>query len=186
MRTQVASLLLVAHAIAAPSPAGAAQRLVDAVQFASDTLRDVAVATTEHGRPTIYYNPLLLQQIGPELTEFFLAHEYGHLFHGHPGGALAGGDAGIASVRQRQELEADCYAAARLGLANPEAVRAAARFFSRMGPFRFDTLHPSGAQRAANILACLPNALGPAEGMSTVPASSHEWEVGDARLLTAL
>jgi len=25
-----------------------------------------------------------------------------------------------------------------------------------MGPFRFDDLHPSGSQRAAKILACLP------------------------------
>jgi hypothetical protein len=25
-----------------------------------------------------------------------------------------------------------------------------------MGPFRFDNLHPTGAQRAAKILACLP------------------------------
>jgi len=25
-----------------------------------------------------------------------------------------------------------------------------------MGPFRFDNLHPSGGQRAAKILACLP------------------------------
>jgi hypothetical protein len=27
-----------------------------------------------------------------------------------------------------------------------------------MGPFRFDAWHPSGSQRAAKILACLPQA----------------------------
>jgi hypothetical protein len=40
---------------------------------------------------------------------------------------------------------------------DPAAVEAAIRFFNRLGPFRFDAWHPSGAQRAAKILACLPD-----------------------------
>ena len=127
-------------------------------QIATDTLRDVALATFENGRPVIYYNPVLLQQFGPRLTSFFFAHEYGHVHYGHTGAALAAGEGDLSALRQRQELEADCYAARTLSESEPETVGAALRFFTRMGPFRFDAWHPSGSQRAAKILACLPQA----------------------------
>jgi hypothetical protein len=137
--------------------AGAVQRLIDVRQIATDTLRDVALATFENGRPVIYYNPVLLQRIGPNLTAFFFAHEYGHVRYGHTGSALAG-EGDPTAQRQRQELDADCYAASTLGDSKPEAVAAALRFFTSMGPFRFDSWHPSGSQRAAKVLACLPQA----------------------------
>lgn len=145
---------LLASAGAAPLPA--AQRLVDVRQVATDTLRDVAVAAYERGRPVIYYNPTLLQRVGPELAAFFLAHEYGHVAYGHAGGALSEPRDDWSALRQKQELEADCYATQILADDNSPAVEAALQFFGRMGPFRFDNLHPSGAQRAAKILACLP------------------------------
>lgn len=145
---------LLASAGAAPLPA--AQRLVDVRQVATDTLRDVAVATYERGRPVIYYNPTLLQRVGPELAAFFLAHEYGHVAYGHAGGALSEPRDNWSALRQKQELEADCYATQILADDNRPAVEAALQFFGRMGPFRFDNLHPSGGQRAAKILACLP------------------------------
>jgi hypothetical protein len=140
--------------------AGAVQRLIDVRQIASDTLQDVALATFENGRPVIYYNPVLLQRFGPRLTSFFFAHEYGHIRYGHTGAALAAAEGDPTTQRQRQELEADCYAARTLGESEPETVGAALRFFNRMGPFRFDAWHPSGSQRAAKILACLPQAEG--------------------------
>jgi hypothetical protein len=138
------------------STLSAAQRLVDVREIATDTLRDVALVAYDLGRPVIYYNPVLMQRIGPQLTAFFMAHEYGHVAYGHSGAALTlgGDDAGVR--RQRQELEADCYATETLAERNPESVAAALQFFTRLGPFRFDNLHPTGAQRAAKILACLP------------------------------
>jgi hypothetical protein len=137
--------------------AGAVQRLIDVRQIATDTLHDVALATFENGRPVIYYNPVLLQRFGPRLTAFFFAHEYGHVRYGHTGAALAAGEGDLTALRQRQELEADCYAARTLSESEPETIGAALRFFTRMGPFRFDAWHPSGSQRAAKILACLPS-----------------------------
>jgi hypothetical protein len=134
----------------------AAQRLVDVREVASDTLRDVAVATYEQGRPVIYYNPTLMQRLGPQLSDFFKAHEYGHIVHGHSGAALSLAGHDVGTLRQRQELEADCYATAALAERNGPAVSAALQFFTRLGPFRFDNLHPTGAQRAAKILACVP------------------------------
>ena len=152
--TVIAALLLPAWA----NRAGAVQRLIDVRQIATDTLRDVALATFENGRPIIYYNPALLQQFGPRLTSFFFAHEYGHIRYGHTGAALTAGEGDLSALRPRQEREADCYAARTLSESEPETVGAALRFFTRMGPFRFDAWHPSGSQRAAKILACLPRA----------------------------
>jgi hypothetical protein len=156
--TVIAALLLPAGA----EQARAAQRLMDVQQVATDTLRDVAFAVFEHGRPVIYYNPVLMQQVGSDLEAFFFAHEYGHVRFGHTGAALGAGEADLSALRVRQELAADCYAAATLGEAAPEAVAAAVRFFTRMGPIRFDAWHPSGSQRAAKLLACLPDASDPA------------------------
>jgi hypothetical protein len=150
--TTVAALLLPAS----PQGAQALQRLIDVRQIATDTLRDVAVAAFVRGRPTIYYNPILLQGFGPRMAEFFFAHEYGHLRYGHTGGALAQEGGEVSLLRQRQELDADCYAAQVLAEHDREAVEAALHFFQRMGPYRYDAFHPTGAQRAAKIRSCLP------------------------------
>ena len=69
-------------------------------------------------------------------------------------------------MRQRQELEADCYAATRLAAEHRDAVEAAIRLFTRMGSFRFDRLHPTGSQRAASLLACLAAATDTASRMA--------------------
>jgi hypothetical protein len=141
---------------ASPQGAQALQRLIDVRQIATDTLRDVAVAAFVRGRPIIYYNPALLQGFGPRMAEFFFAHEYGHIRYGHAGGALSHEDGELNLLRQRQELEADCYAARVLGDYQRESVETAVRFFERMGPYHYDAYHPTGSQRAAGILSCLP------------------------------
>ena len=151
----VTAIALLLGPAALPVPAHALQRLMDVRQVASDTIRDVALVTVVQGRPTIYYNPVLLDRVGPELATFFITHEYGHIHHGHSGGALVH-DGEITTLRQRQELEADCYAAEHLADFDSASVEAALAFFVRMGPNRFDNYHPTGSQRAARILSCLP------------------------------
>lgn len=136
----------------------AQEPLTDVRLVATDTLRDVAITRLEGDRPVIYYNPALIERVGPLLRDFFIAHEYGHVFFAHTGGALAGRDSASAEVRQRQELEADCYAANRLARTSRTSVEAAIAFFTRMGLYSHDRFHPSGASRAANLLACLPPA----------------------------
>ena len=153
LRIIVASTLVLLPA----SPKGvlALQRLMDVQEIATDTLRDVALVAYQNGRPVIYYNPTLLQRVGPQLSAFFIAHEYGHIHGGHTGGALLH-DGELSALRQKQELDADCYAAAVLAEQDRDAVDAALRFFTRLGPFRHDNYHPTGSQRAARILSCLP------------------------------
>jgi hypothetical protein len=126
-------------------------------EIALDTLHDVAVAVYDPKGSIIYYNPDYLQRLGPQLSAFFMAHEYGHISLRHTRAhALAGKRKSFNARLQEQELAADCYAAAKLAGDNPSAVGAAIHFFARMGPFRYDAVHPSGSQRAAKIQSCIP------------------------------
>jgi len=172
--TVIAALLLPAGA----HRAQAVQRLMDVRQIATDTLHDLAVAAFENGRPVIYYNPVLMQRVGPEIETYFFAHEYGHIHYGHTGSALTAGEGDLGALRVRQKLEADCYAAHSLADTDHHAVDAAIRFFTRMGPFRFDAWHPSGAQRAAKILSCLPESAAPTDMSNSGPPHHHS--VGSA------
>jgi len=128
------------------------------LELANDSLKDVAVAIYAPWRGVIYYNPTRQRQLGPDLSAFFLAHEFGHLYYHHTrANAMAGvGNTSPDSLLQARELEADCYATIRLAASHRPAVSAAVRFFTRMGAFRYGADHPTGGERAAKILACIP------------------------------
>ena len=126
-------------------------------EIATDTIDDIAIATVDLPQPAIYYNPIRARRYGPQLTEFFLAHEYGHIaLHHTRAGLSVLTDEARDSALQAQELEADCYAARRAEPRARAASEAAIRFFTRLGPFRFDAVHPTGSQRAARIMDCMP------------------------------
>jgi hypothetical protein len=126
-------------------------------EIATDTIDDIAIATVDQPQPAIYYNPIRARRYGPQLTEFFLAHEYGHIaLHHTRAGLSVLPDEVRDSTLQVQELEADCYGARRSDPRARAASEAAIRFFTRLGPFRFDAVHPTGSQRAARIRACMP------------------------------
>jgi len=143
----------------APSPAHAqGLNLIAGVrEEAADTIADIAVTVEDGGQSVILFNPARARRLGPQLTMFFMAHEYGHIFHHHRKDTFDRlPDGERVAALQGQELEADCYAARTLGQGHREAPEAAIRFFTRLGPFQFDMLHPTGAQRAARIIACMP------------------------------
>lgn len=153
---RVASLLL-ALAIPAPLPAQGLHLIPGVREVESDSIRDIAVAAVDASPPAVYYNPAMANRYGPLLTRFFLAHEYGHIYHHHTRAGLSDlPDSTRDGIFRAQELEADCYAAALPGDEARSATEAALRFFARLGPFRFDNEHPTGAQRAARLLMCLP------------------------------
>lgn len=168
VRSSMALLILALGGV--PAALRAQEPLTDVRLLATDTLHDVAVTRRENGRAVIYYNPALIERVGPLLRDFFIAHEYGHVFYDHVGGALAGRDSNEAEIRQRQELEADCYAAARLARTSRASVEAAVQFFTRMGLFSHDRFHPTGSRRAANLLACLPGVQADPDRDSSAPA----------------
>jgi hypothetical protein len=127
-------------------------------EVADGSLRDVAVAVYDSVHPVIYYNPTLMQQFGPDLAAFFMAHEHAHITLKHTrSGALRSSDPSQRDrLLQEKELEADCLAARRLGVDGREGAMAAMRFFSRLGDRSFDNEHPTGTARAAKILSCMP------------------------------
>lgn len=154
LRTGLVGLTILTDGVPTPQPEFGLPNLV--LVLADDSLRDVAVAIYTPYRGIIYYNPDRARQLGPELTAFFRAHEFGHLYYHHTrASAMAGRTAvAIESRAQTRELEADCYAARTLGSAQPAAIEAAIRFFRLMGPVRLDAEHPDGATRARHILNC--------------------------------
>lgn len=123
-------------------------------------LNDAALAVSDPRRPVVYYNPTLLSRFGPELAAFVMAHEYGHIAHGHVRVRVHGTrESGEAhAIMQRYELQADCYAARMLSDSNTGAVTAAIAYFSRMGERQVDDDHPTGSARAAELQRCLPGA----------------------------
>jgi hypothetical protein len=152
----LSSVMVIAAVVA--GPVRAQQPLTDVRVVEATWIRDVAITRWENDRPVIYINPKLLERFGPVLRDFFIGHEFGHVALAHDGGGALQTqqmDSTLMIMRQRQELEADCYAASRLAVEHRDAVEAAIRLFTRMGAFRFDRLHPSGSQRAASLLACL-------------------------------
>ena len=61
-----------------------------------------SVQYDRQGRQTIQYNPRTCARLGPELCEFFRAHEYGHVTLNH---------LGRGTPVRRAEYEADVWAA---------------------------------------------------------------------------
>jgi len=140
----------------APGEAPVAAGRVTVREIADSALRDVAVAVYHPSKSVIYYNPVLMARLGPELESFFMAHEYAHIDLRHTRSGALGTSAETRHQTLRQkELEADCLAATRLASSRREAALAAVRFFARMGDSSYDAEHPTGSDRAATILRCL-------------------------------
>jgi hypothetical protein len=126
-------------------------------EVASEKIDDIAIAVVDLPDSVIYYKPSMFARYGKSLSRFLLAHEYGHFARGHSRLKLTELQPYARdSVLRVQELEADCYAASLEGDEARDASEAALRFFARLGPFTFDAEHPTGSQRVAQILACLP------------------------------
>jgi len=83
-------------------------------------LRDVAKVTLDSsGQSQIDFNPAICRRLGPELCEYFRAHEYGHVNLRHL-------ERGVPT--RQAEREADVWAAQN---ASPAAVEAARKYFAR-------------------------------------------------------
>jgi len=83
-------------------------------------LPDVAKVTLDSsGQSQIDFNPAICRRLGPELCEYFRAHEYGHVNLRHL-------ERGVPT--RQAEREADLWAARN---ASPSAVEAARKYFSK-------------------------------------------------------
>ncbi len=143
--------------LCASAPAAAQNSRLPGVRIVrSVILADAAVAITDGRHPVIYVNPRVLEEVGPAMAEFLLAHEEGHIALGH---------SRIASVNLTPEeseriltnfeRDADCYAARALATHHRAAVMTAVAWFRARGSWRPDREHPMGYERATTIESCL-------------------------------
>jgi len=101
-------------------------------------LPDVAKVTLDaSGQSQIDFNPTICRRLGPDLCEYFRAHEYGHVNLRHL-------ERGVPT--RQAEREADIWAAQN---ASPSAVKAAREYFEKgKGGSR---LHGSARERAQRL-----------------------------------
>ena len=152
--TGLAALLGAGHPVPSDVALDPTESLVKEIAYVS--LRDVAVAVYDPVHPVIYFNPVLMDRFSPELDSFFMAHEHAHIALRHTRSSALRAEPGRRSrVLQDKELEADCLAARRLGFSQRGSALAAVRFFSKMGNTQFDSEHPTGTERARQILLCM-------------------------------
>lgn len=140
-------------------------------------LQDISAAQYDAEGPVIRFNPNLAGRAGPNITAFFRAHEYAHLYMRHIERTMTLPDPiSQAALRRALEKEADCVAARRLAESSPAAVSEAIRFFKTQGSSRADAAHPTGEERANNILECI--------GENQAIPAGEERQSGEAKLET--
>ena len=116
-------------------------------------INDIAIASYDQHGPVIYYNPIISDQVGPVLSAFFRAHEYGHHYLGHIRREFFESNPyNKVWLRRVYEKEADCWASKN----STQQVRiTAVQFFAKAhGNNRPTWLHPTGYERAKVILNC--------------------------------
>ena len=115
------------------------------------SVQDIAVATRDPftGQPVILYNPQVSDLAGPSVSQFFVAHEYGHIYMHIPTG-----QGGL-----RAEREADEYAAeALLKTGQGNVLEVAIQYF-RFTNHPGDANHDPHFRRAARLTDCTDRIL---------------------------
>lgn len=123
---------------------------VPVTEIPNRSLQDIAAASFDPRLgPIIVYNPDVVISAGPQLSQFFFAHEYGHIYLRHIT-ALTNNP----NYRQAQEKAADCFAAQALHDNDAVLDTAVAFFRNIQGGQRADWYHPIGFDRAETIMEC--------------------------------
>jgi len=154
-RFGIAGAMVVAWC-AATSVEAQSSRIPGVRIVSSLVLADAAVAIADSRHPVIYINPRVLEEIGPDMAAFLLAHEEGHIALGHS--RIASADMPRAEadrVLLSFERDADCYAARSLASHQRAAALSAVAWFRSRGSWRPDLEHPIGYERATIIESCL-------------------------------
>lgn len=113
------------------------------------SINDIAVATMDNLGPVIYYNPNVANQIGPLVSAFFRAHEYGHHYLGHV--INQNNPFAQAWLTLNAENEADAYAVRyHISAGNVNVLRATYYSFIQSN-LPGDATHAPSVVRANNI-----------------------------------
>ena len=120
-------------------------------EIPNPNLPDIAVAWYDQMGPIIVFNPIVVQQVGPYVSTFFRAHEYGHHNLGHIQQSMVSGPVNYQWTRISFERDADLWATQVLfNQGNYAAIEAAIMHF-RSGKVAPSPLHPHPIQRASYI-----------------------------------
>ncbi|WP_340074212.1 hypothetical protein [Leptobacterium sp. I13] len=117
------------------------------------TLNDIAIASFDGYGPVIYYNPNITNQVGPLVTAFFHAHEYGHHNLGHVTAQIINKNNPYVQIwlNSTAENAADAYAVRyHVQRGNKGVLQATYRRFVNF-PNNGDATHPPSTVRANNI-----------------------------------
>lgn len=116
-------------------------------------INDIAIASIDQFGPVIYFNPTICNQVGPALTTFFKAHEYGHHNLGHiQREFFESNPYNRVWLRREYEKEADCWASRNV---SARVRNTAIQYFKNaQGGSRPTWLHPTGYERAIVINSC--------------------------------
>lgn len=124
-------------------------------------LEDAAMASWDVRGPLIYYNPDLMNKVGPVVGSFFLLHERAHHLLGHLENVIRSGAAGDTEMLKGFEIEADCWAARQVPASAAEEV--AVFFEQTQGAESYDHVHATGFERGRRIRACAAGVEAPRE-----------------------
>jgi hypothetical protein len=103
------------------------------------------VTTPAPASAVITCDPQKLAMLPPAAQTFLIAHEHGHVLQFARG----------LQFDTNPEADADCYAAKRLALTDPQTLRAAIRWLEQtLGAGGGDLVHGSGVQVAALARQC--------------------------------
>lgn len=122
-------------------------------QIPVPTLNDIALATLDSYGPVIYFNPHITQQVGPLVTAFFEAHEFGHHHLGHVVAGIFNRNNPYIQMwlTLNAENAADEYAVRYHAQKGNKAVLQAVCHFFTNHPNNGDKSHPPSNVRVQNI-----------------------------------
>ena len=120
-------------------------------------INDIAMASLDqYGNPVIYYNPTVVQRVGPVVASFFEAHEYAHHVLGHVRAGLVLDPYTRIQFQRQAEVEADRFAIDHWIRRNPRVLIATVQFFENPYSGNLgDLTHLPTAMRAQMIRQAL-------------------------------
>jgi hypothetical protein len=129
MKKRIRLILAIGCVLLSHSTFGQAQSL-SGIREVPAPIPDIAIASFDQLGPIIYYNPQIVQRVGPAISAFMRAHEYGHHALGHLQRSLFVINPYTRILMAREaEIAADKFATEYWLRENPDVIHAVVEAF---------------------------------------------------------